>query len=96
MRSDVSFNAQASRHVGRIFGLENFSRRFTNDKVSLSGLPKIICAGDMSQSGSGVFLSCRRARRKRSLSSEPVGPILDLKSLLVVLTATSALPFDCG
>lgn len=57
MRSDDSFISQASRHVGLMLGLENFSSRFTKSSESRSGFPKMIWAGEMSQSGSGVFLS---------------------------------------
>ena len=45
---------QASRHSGRVFGLENFSRRLTKEKASRNGIPNTICAGNTLQSGSGV------------------------------------------
>ena len=67
-----------------------------NENASRIGRPNTICAGDMLQSGSGVFLSCRRARSSLSLSSDPDGFVFALRSLLVVLTATSARPLDCG
>ena len=95
-RRAVSFAAQASRHVDRMFGLVNFSRRFTKASVSRMFLPKTISAGDRPQSGSGVFLSCSIARRKRSLSKDPDGSTLARRSRFADLTATSALPFDCG
>ena len=60
------------------------------------GRPKIICAGDKLQSGSGVFLNCNKAMRSLSLLREPLGPTFDLSSLLADFTATSARPFDCG
>ena len=95
-RSADSFDAQASRQVGWIAGFEYFSRRLMKAKASRMGRPKIIWAGEMLQSGSGVFLSWRSARRIRSLSSVPDEFTFDLRSLLAVLTATSARPFDCG
>ena len=58
------------------------------------GRPYMICAGDRLQSGSGVLRSCRRALSSLSLSSDPVGPMFDLNSLLADLTATSARPLD--
>lgn len=67
-----------------------------NENASRIGRPNTICAGDTLQSGSGVFLSCRRARSRLSLFNDPDGFVFDLRSLLVDLTATSALPFDCG
>ncbi len=56
----------------------------------------MICAGDKLQSQSGVFRSCRIARKKRSWSRFPVGAVLDIRSRFAVLTATSALPLDRG
>ena len=74
----------------------NFWRRLTKDSESQRGRPKIISAGERLQSRSGELRSFRMARRKRSWSRLPVGPVLDIRSLLAALTATSALPFDCG
>ena len=54
----------------------------------------MICVGERLQSGSGVLLSCNMARKKRSWSRLPVGPVLDSRRRLVVFTATSARPFD--
>ena len=48
------------------------------------------------QSRSGVFRSCNMARRKRSWSRLPVGPVLDIRRRLADFTATSARPFDSG
>ena len=56
----------------------------------------MICAGEILQSGSGVLRNCNMARRNRSLSRLPVGPVLDTRSRFAVLTATSARPFDWG
>ena len=75
-------------------GFENFSRRLTNERESLRGRPNMICAGDRLQSGSGVLRSCNMARKKRSWSRLPVGPVLDIRRRLAVFTVTSALPFD--
>ena len=58
VRSAISFCAHASRHVGLIFGLEFFSSRLTKDRESRIGLPKMIMAGKMLQSGSGLFRNC--------------------------------------
>ena len=96
VRNAFSLADHASRHIGLMWGLEYFSRRFANESESRIGRPKIICAGDKLQSGSGVFLDCNRALRRLSLSREPLGPTFDLSSLLADLTATSARPFDCG
>ena len=68
----------------------------TKDRVSRRGRPKIICAGERLQSGSGVFRSCSMACRERSWSRLPVGPGLDIRRSLVGFVATSALPLDCG
>ena len=75
-------------------GLENFSSRLTKVSESRSSRPNMICAGDKLQSRSGVFHSCKIARKKQSWSRFPVGPVLDIRSLLAVFTATSALPLD--
>ena len=91
-----SLAAHAWRHSGRMLGFEYFSRRLTNARESRRGRPKMICAGERLQSGSGVFRSWSMARRKRLWSRLPVGPVFDVRSRLAVLTATSALPLDCG
>ena len=96
VQSASSFAARAWRQVGRTLGFAYFSRRLTNESVSLSGRPKMICAGDMLQSGLGVLRSCGIARRNLSLLRLPVGPVLDYSRRFAVLTATSALPFDWG
>ena len=54
----------------------------------------MICAGKRLQSGSGVLRSCNMARKKRSWSRVPVGPVLDSRRRLAVFTATSARQFD--
>ena len=95
-RSAFSFEAHAARHIGLTWGFVNFSRRFTKDRESRMGRPKMICAGDRLQSGSGVLRSCNNALRSLSLSREPFGEILDISNLLDDFTATSARPFDCG
>ena len=77
-------------------GFENFSRQLTNENESLRGRPNRICAGERLQSGSGVLRSCNMARKKRSWSRLPVGPVLDCRRHLAVFTATSAQPFDWG
>ena len=94
VRSADSFKDHAFRHKGRMAGFENFSKRFTNEKASLRGFPKTICAGESPQSGSGVFLSWRSARNNLSLFSVPFGPMFDWRRRFAVLTATSARPFD--
>ena len=96
VRRASSLAVHAWRQSGRMCGLENFSNRLTKVSESRRGRPKIICAGDRLQSRSGVFRSCRMARKNRSWSRLPVGPVLDIKSCLAALTATSALPFDWG
>ena len=96
MQRASSFAAHAWHHVGRTLGFEYFSSRLTNESVSLSGQPKMICAGDMLQSGSGVLRSCSIAHRNLSLLRLPVGPVLDCSRRFAVLTTTSALPFDWG
>ena len=96
VRRASSFAAHAWRQRGRTFGLENFSNLLTKDNVSRRGRPNIICAGDRLQSGSGVLRSCNIARTKRSWSRLPVAPVFDIRRRLAVLTATSALPLDCG
>ena len=96
VRRASSFASQACRQSGRTCGLENFSNRLMNRSESLRGRPKIICAGDRLQSRSGVFRSCNMARRKRSWSRLPVGPVLDIRRRLADFTATSARPFDWG
>ena len=62
------------------------------ENASFNGLPKMICAGDNLQSGSGVFLSCNFALRNLSLFSFPDLSMFDFSNLLVDLTATSARP----
>ena len=96
VRNAFSLADQASRQIGFMWGLVYFSRRFTKERESRMGRPKMICAGDKLQSGSGVFLNCSKALRRLSLSREPLGPTFDLSSLLADFTATSARPFDCG
>lgn len=96
VRRASSFACHASRHRGRMLGLENFSSLLTNDIPSRRGRPKMICAGDKWQPGSGVFRSWRIARRNRSWSRLPAGPVFDIRRRLAVFTATSALPFDWG
>ena len=91
-----SFADHASLHVDRMWGLSNLGRRLTNEKESLICLPKIISAGEILQSGSGVFLTCRRARKRRSLLRDPDGPIFSRRRRLHFLTATSARPLDWG
>lgn len=95
-RRAVSLEAQASRQVGWTATFEYFSSRLMNLKASRMGRPKIIWAGEILQSGSGVFLSWRRARRSLSLSRVPDELVFALRSLLADFTATSARPFDCG
>ena len=46
VRRASSLAVQASRHSGRMFGFENFSRLLTKDRASRSGRPNTICAGD--------------------------------------------------
>lgn len=58
-------------------------------------LPKRQLAGDMPVSGLGPFRYCRRARWNWSLRAPP-GPVFPAMSLLVDLTATSALQFPWG
>lgn len=76
-----------------MFGLENFSNRLTKESVSRKGRPKMICAGERLQSGSGVLRNCNNAHRKWSWSRLPVGPVLVIRRCLAVFTVTSALPF---
>lgn len=59
------------------------------------GTTKMICAGEMLQSGSGVLRSCIIVRRNLSVSRDPDGPVLDQRRRLIVLTATSAFLFSC-
>lgn len=47
-------------------GVENFSRRLTNESKSFRGRPNMILACDRLQSGSGVLRSCNMARKKWS------------------------------
>ena len=94
VRRACSFSCQASRHTGCIAMFEYFSSLFTYENASFNGLPKIICAGDNLQSGSGVFLSCNMALRNLSLFSFPELSMFDFSNLLVDLTATSARPLD--
>ena len=91
-----SFADHASLQIGFIALLLNLSSLLIKEKASLIGLPKTISAGDILQSGSGVFLSCSNALRNLSLSRLPDGLMLDLSKRLADLTATSARPFDCG
>ena len=96
VRRASSLAVHALRQSDRTCGFENFSKRLTKESESFRGRPKMISAGERLQSRSGVLRSCRIARRKRSWSRLPVGPVLDIKSLLAALTATSALPLDWG
>ena len=66
VRRASSLAAHAWRQRGLMWGLENFSSWLTKDSVSRRGRPKIICAGERLQSGSGMFRSCSMAHRKRS------------------------------
>ena len=91
-----SLLAHASRHMGRMWGLENFSNLFTIERESRIGLPNRICAGDRSQSGSGVFLNWSKALKNLSLSRVLVGPRFACIRRLVAFTATSARPLDWG
>ena len=79
-----SLAAHAWHQSGRTSGFENFSSRLMKGSVSHRGLPKMICAGEMLQSGLGVLHSCRIARRKRLQSTLPVGPVLDTRRCLAV------------
>ena len=56
----------------------------------------MVSAGERLQLRLGVLRSCRIVWRKRSWSRLPIGPVLDIKSLLAALTATLALPLDKG
>ena len=96
VRSACSFAAHASRQSGRMYGFEYFSSLLTNVKESRRGRPKMIWAGDRSQSLSGVFLSWSMARKKRSWLRLPVGLVLHISRRFAALTATSARPLDCG
>lgn len=71
---------------------------FTKERVSRSrkGQPKTICAEEILQSRSAVVHSCNMACKSQSLSRRPVGPVLNAKRRVAVLTATSARPFDMG
>ena len=91
-----SLRLQASRHVERIAGFSNLESRFTKENASRSRRPNSISAGEMLQSGSGVLRICKIARKKLSLLMDPFGPILSINNRLHFLTATSALPLDCG
>ena len=66
VRMASSLAVQASRHSGRMLGLENFSRRLAKERASRSGRPNTICVGDTLQSGSGVLRSWSIARKKPS------------------------------
>ena len=91
-----SFVAQASLHVDLVWGFPYLDSLITKDNASQSGRPKIISAGDTLQSGSGVFLTCRRAISNLSLFSDPAALMYSIRRRLHFFTATSARPFDCG
>lgn len=91
-----SFVVHVLHQSGRTCGFENFCKRLTNESETCWGCPEMISAGKRLQSRLGVLRSCRIAWRKRSWSRLPVGPVLDIKSLLAALTATLALPLDKG
>ena len=91
-----SFAVHVLRQSGRTCGFENFCKRLTNESETRWGHPKMISAGERLQLRLGVLRSCRIAWRKRSWSRLPIGPVLDIKSLLAALTATLALPLDKG
>ena len=95
-RRASSFADHAWRQVVLMCGLENFSSRLANDSESRSERPKIICAGETLQSGSGVLRSYSIALTNLSWSRLPVGLVLAIRSRLAVFTATSALPLDWG
>ena len=57
----------------------------------LTDRPKTHIAGESFVSLSGVFLYCRMARWKASVSSLPFGPVLSVIMCLTVYTPTSAL-----
>ena len=98
MRHRMAFSLRdhALRHSGCTDGLLNLEQRLTKEKASLIGRPNTISAGDMLQSGSGVLRIWSMARRKLSLSNEPVEPIFSIRMRFAYLTATSARPLDCG
>ena len=79
-----------------MFWSENFSRQLAKANASRNGRPNKIWAGERWQLESGVLRSCSMAFKKLSVFKDPEGPIFERKSLLAVLTATSARPFDCG
>ena len=65
-------------------------------RVSRSGRPSNICAGDSLQPGSGVLRYTSKARTIPSLSRLPFGLMLSISKRFAVLTANSALPFEDG
>ena len=89
-----SFAVHVLCQSGQTCGFENFCKRLTNESETRWGHPKMISAGERLRFG--VLRSCRIAWRKRSWSRLPIGPVLDIKSLLAALTATLALPLDKG
>ena len=58
--------------------------------------PNTISAGDMMQSGTGVFRNCNTARINVSVFRVPDGPMLSNSSRSAAFTATFARPFDRG
>ena len=61
---------------------------------SLIGRPKTDMAGDSLVSGSGVLRYCNIATLKASVSSSPVGDVLEVMSRFTVLTPISALQLE--
>ena len=92
----LSLKAHASFKTERMLGLPYLGFLLMNERQSLMGRPKSISVGEMFQSGSGMFLTFRRARNNFSLFKEPFSSMLSIRSLLHFITATSALPLDLG
>ncbi len=68
-----SSSAQAFRQVAHTEELLNFSLRLIKENASRMGQPKIVSAGEILQSGSGLLHFWSRARRRPSLSRDPDG-----------------------
>ena len=90
-RSAFSLYARVSLHVGC-----GSYRPGSMGMKSLIGRPKIHMAGDSFVSGSGVFRYWRMARWSLSVSSSPLGPVLEVMMRFAVFTPISARQLECG
>ena len=80
----TQYPSRAWHQIGQTYRLKDFFNRFTNEGVPLRGQPNRICTGDILQCRSRVLCSCVMAYKKQSWSMLPVGPVLDIRRIVVL------------